>query len=37
MITGDNIAVARHIAGLLDIGDRIEDVRELKGEASTST
>ena len=32
MITGDNIAVARYIARLLDIGDRIEDVRELKGE-----
>ncbi len=32
MVTGDNLAVARYIARLLDIGDRIEDVRELKGE-----
>jgi len=34
MITGDNVAVARYIARLLDIGDRIENVRELKGESS---
>ncbi len=34
MITGDNIAVARYIARLLDIGDRIEDVRELKGQTT---
>jgi len=33
MVTGDNIAVAAYIAGLLKIGDRIEDVRELKGES----
>jgi H+-transporting ATPase len=33
MITGDNIAVAKYIAGLLDIGDTIEDVRMLKGES----
>lgn len=32
MVTGDNLAVARYIAGLLDIGDKIEDVRELQGE-----
>ncbi len=32
MITGDNLAVARYIARLLDIGDRIEDVGQLKGE-----
>jgi len=34
MVTGDNIAVARYIARLLDIGDRIENVRELKGEST---
>ncbi len=34
MVTGDNIAVARYIAGLLDIGDNIEDVRSLKGETT---
>ncbi len=34
MITGDNLAVAKYIAGLLDIGSKIEDVRELKGESS---
>ncbi|RMD80448.1 MAG: HAD family hydrolase [Gammaproteobacteria bacterium] len=34
MVTGDNIAVARHIARLLDIGERIEDVRELKGQST---
>ncbi len=33
MVTGDNIAVARYIARLLDIGDQIEDVRELKGQS----
>ncbi len=33
MVTGDNIAVAKYIAGLLDIGDTIEDVRMLKGES----
>ncbi len=32
MVTGDNIAVARYIAKLLDIGENIQDVRELKGE-----
>ncbi len=32
MVTGDNLAVARYIAKLLDIGDNIEDVRELQGE-----
>jgi len=32
MITGDNLAVAKYISTLLDIGDKIEDVRELKGE-----
>ena len=34
MVTGDNIAVAKYIARLLDIGDRIEDVRDLKGETT---
>ena len=34
MVTGDNLAVARYIARLLDIGERIEDVRELKGEST---
>ncbi len=34
MVTGDNLAVARHIARLLDIGDRISDVRELKGQST---
>ncbi len=33
MITGDNIAVATYISSLLDIGDKIEDVRALKGES----
>jgi H+-transporting ATPase len=32
MVTGDNIAVARYIAKILGIGEKIEDVRELKGE-----
>ena len=32
MVTGDNIAVARYIAGLLGIGGRIHSARELKGE-----
>ncbi len=34
MVTGDNLAVARYIARLLDIGDRIENVRELQGETT---
>ncbi|WP_082792139.1 plasma-membrane proton-efflux P-type ATPase [Sulfurovum riftiae] len=33
MVTGDNIAVAKYIAALLEIGDTIEDVRMLKGES----
>lgn len=33
MVTGDNIAVAAYIAGVLKIGEKIEDVRELKGES----
>ncbi len=34
MVTGDNIAVAKYIAQLLDIGDNIQDVRELKGQST---
>lgn len=34
MITGDNLAVAKYIANLLEIGDDIEDVRELQGESN---
>jgi H+-transporting ATPase len=33
MVTGDNIAVAGYIAKLLGIGEKIEDVRSLKGES----
>ncbi len=33
MVTGDNIAVAKYIAGILDIGEKIEDIKELKGES----
>ncbi len=32
MVTGDNVAIARYIARLLGIGDRILSARELKGE-----
>jgi H+-transporting ATPase len=34
MVTGDNIAIARHIASILGIGDNIFDARDLRG-AST--
>jgi len=34
MVTGDNISVAKYIANLLDIGDDIEDVKELKGQGT---
>ncbi|HHH35436.1 MAG TPA: plasma-membrane proton-efflux P-type ATPase [Gammaproteobacteria bacterium] len=34
MVTGDNLAVARTIAQMLDIGDNIQDVRELKGQTT---
>ncbi len=34
MITGDNLAVARYIARLLDIGDHIVNIHELRGETS---
>ncbi len=33
MVTGDNLAVAKYIAGILGIGDKIEDVQDLKGES----
>ena len=33
MVTGDNISVAKYISGLLGIGEKIEDVRKLKGES----
>ncbi len=33
MVTGDNISVAKYISSLLDIGEKIEDVRTLKGES----
>ncbi len=32
MVTGDNIAVAKYIAGILNIGQDIEDIKELKGQ-----
>jgi len=34
MVTGDNISVAKYISGLLDIGEDIEDIKELKGEST---
>ena len=34
MVTGDNIAVAKYIAGVLDIGENIEDIKELKGHST---
>jgi len=33
MVTGDNIAVAKYIAKILNIGENIQDVRALKGES----
>ena len=33
MVTGDNIAVAQYISTMLDIGDEIQNVRNLKGES----
>ena len=33
MVTGDNIAVAKYIASLLKIGEKIEDIHTLKGES----
>ena len=34
MVTGDNTAVAKYIAGILGIGEDIEDIKELKGEST---
>lgn len=34
MVTGDNIAVSKYIASILNIGDNILDIRELKGETN---
>ncbi len=33
MVTGDNIAVAKYIASMLNIGEKIEDIHMLKGES----
>ena len=33
MVTGDNIAVAKYISSVLNIGENIENIRELKGES----
>ena len=33
MVTGDNISVAKYIAGLLNIGEQLEDIRMLKNES----
>ncbi len=33
MVTGDNISVARYISGILNIGDDIENIKQLKGES----
>ena len=33
MVTGDNIAVAKYIASLLNIGEKIQDIHTLKGES----
>ncbi len=34
MVTGDNVAVAKYIAGILDIGPDIRDIKALKGEST---
>ncbi len=34
MVTGDNIAVAKYIAGILGIGTDIQDIKELKGQST---
>jgi len=34
MVTGDNIAVAKYIAGILNIGQDLEDIKELKGQST---
>ncbi len=33
MVTGDNLSVARYISNLLEIGDDIQNIKELKGES----
>ncbi len=33
MVTGDNIAVAQYISSMLDIGEDIQNIRNLKGES----
>ena len=33
MVTGDNIAVAKYIASMLNIGEKIQDIHTLKGES----
>ncbi len=33
MVTGDNIAVGKYIASLLNVGEKIEDIHTLKGES----
>ena len=33
MVTGDNIAVAKYISSMLNIGNKIEDIHTLKGES----
>jgi len=34
MVTGDNISVAKYISGILNIGQDIEDIKELKGQST---
>lgn len=34
MVTGDNIAVAQYISSILNIGEDIENIRDLKGEST---
>jgi len=34
MVTGDNIAVAQYISSMLDIGEEIQNIRNLKGEST---
>jgi len=34
MVTGDNIAVAQYISTLLDIGDEIQNIKNLKGDGN---
>ncbi len=34
MVTGDNVAVAQYIAGILDIGTEIRDIKALRGQTT---